>query len=172
MSVVAEMTEHVICDALPHDPTGVADEIAELETLKSAVEARQARLAVTLDRIRQQEAPCGSGDDPERRPAVHAEIALARRVSPHQGRRFLSLARHLDRSLPATAAAFDAGVISEWRVGIIARDSSPPRGTGSSHHSRESMRRFWILPRSRRDAGRRSPHAGSASARSRTPWSI
>lgn len=93
----------------PAEAAAVVDELRALEELKCAAEARQARLALVLDQHRE------SG--------AHAEIALARRVSPHRGRTLLSLARVL-HELPHTRRAFDAGLISEWRATLIARETA------------------------------------------------
>jgi hypothetical protein len=114
---------------LPGDAAAIVEEIGVLETLKCAAEARQARLASALDGIRHQEAEeAEESEEPEKSEqvvvATHAEVALARRVSPHRGRQFLSLARILGRELPHTKAAFDAGLISQWRAMLIARETA------------------------------------------------
>jgi hypothetical protein len=101
---------------LPTDAVAIVDELRALEELKCAAEARQARLASALDRIR--------ADEPSDNVAPHLEVALARRISPHRGRQVLSLARFLASDLPHTRAAFDAGLISEWRATLIARETS------------------------------------------------
>jgi len=54
---------------------------------------------------------------------VAEQIALARRVSPHQGKRLLALAKRLQGDLPHTRAAFAAGRISERRAEIVARET-------------------------------------------------
>ena len=110
----------LVCDELPDDAARIVDELRALEEITCAGAARQARLAVKLDALRMREQETAT--DP--RPATHAEVALARRVSPHQGRQQLALARILDRELPHTKAAFDAGLISQWRATIIARESA------------------------------------------------
>ena len=51
------------------------------------------------------------------------QIALARRVSPHQGKRLLALAKRLQSDLPHTRAAFAAGRISERRAEIVTRET-------------------------------------------------
>lgn len=104
-----ELTATLITAPLPTRRAAAADEMRAIEELKCAAEARQARLALVLD----EETDAG----------VHAEIALARRVSPHRGRQLLSLARVL-HELPHTRAAFDAGLISEWRASLIARGTA------------------------------------------------
>lgn len=96
---------------VPPDAAAIIDELRMLEEEKCRIEARQARLAVALDRLR-------NSDD-----STFAEIALAQRVSPWKGRQLLSLATVLHRELPHTRAAFDAGLISQWRAMIIARET-------------------------------------------------
>ncbi len=54
---------------------------------------------------------------------VAAEVALARRESPHQGSRLLGLARTLVADMPRTLAALESGVISEWRATLIVRET-------------------------------------------------
>lgn len=110
---------------LPDDASAIVDELRELEELKCAAEARQARLGHALDRIRQDELAERKRFESSPAPvAPHLEIALARRISPHRGRQALSLARFLATDLPHTRAAFDAGRISEWRASLIARETS------------------------------------------------
>ncbi|MFL6105900.1 MAG: HNH endonuclease [Marmoricola sp.] len=110
---------------LPGDASAIVEELRELEELKCAAEARQARLAHALDRIRQDELAERMRLESSPAPvAPHLEIALARRISPHRGRQALSLARFLASDLPHTRAAFDAGRISEWRATLIARETS------------------------------------------------
>ena len=46
---------------------------------------------------------------------VAAQVALARRESPHRGQQHLGLARVLTREMPHTLAAFREGRVSEWR---------------------------------------------------------
>jgi hypothetical protein len=55
---------------------------------------------------------------------VAAQIALARRESPHRGQRHLALARILRVELPHTWAAFSNGRITEWRATLIARETA------------------------------------------------
>ncbi|MGY2703814.1 hypothetical protein ACVW2K_003398 [Nocardioides sp. HB32] len=83
------------------------DVIRELEKLKCAAEAAQAELAAAL----------GEGR------GAAAQVALARRESPHRGQQHLALARVLPE-LPHTRAAFRAGRITEWRATLIARETA------------------------------------------------
>lgn len=101
----------------------LVDRIRALEDLKAQASAEQARLARELDdlvreRHRGQDVPAAQhGRD------VPALIAFARRESPARGSRFLGLARSLV-DLPHTDAAMAAGVLSEWRATLVARETS------------------------------------------------
>jgi hypothetical protein len=87
------------------------DEIRALEELVCAAQARQLRLAAALD--------AGSRDGR----GVAEQVALARRESPHRGRQHLSLAR-IAHELPHVMAAFRRGLVTEWRVSTIARETA------------------------------------------------
>ncbi|CAN5270175.1 hypothetical protein BH20ACT5_BH20ACT5_23760 [soil metagenome] len=52
-----------------------------------------------------------------------AQIALARRESPHRGAHHLGLAKVLATEMPDTMAALRAGRITEWRATILARET-------------------------------------------------
>ncbi|GAB6984823.1 HNH endonuclease [Nocardioides pyridinolyticus] len=98
------------------DAAGMSDSeridlLRALEELKCAAEAAQAEVTAGLDET----APSDHG--------LTAQVALARRESPHRGRQHLSLARVL-RELPHTRAAFRAGRIPEWRATLIARETA------------------------------------------------
>jgi hypothetical protein len=90
--------------------------IRDLEELKCAATARQAELAAQLD--------TRPADGRERTDGeVAADLARARRESPHRGRQHLALARILPTELPHTWAAFAAGRITEWKATLIARET-------------------------------------------------
>lgn len=110
------------------DPGGaeseLVDGIAELERLKAAAAARQARLAAALDAARRR-AEAAAGVPAERRGrGVAAEVALARRDSPARGSRHLGFAKALVNEMPHTLAALEAGALSEWRATIVVRESA------------------------------------------------
>ncbi len=110
------------------DPGGteseLVDGIAELERLKAAAAARQARLAAALDASRRC-AEAAAGVPAERRGrGVAAEVALARRDSPARGSRHLGFAKALVNEMPYTLAALEAGALSEWRATIVVRESA------------------------------------------------
>lgn len=100
------------------------DRIDRLETLKNAAAAAQARAAVALRELRQEEALAASRSPEKVARSVAAEIALARRESPHRGRMLLGLAMVLHRELPHTMAAFAAGEVSEYRAMLVCRETA------------------------------------------------
>lgn len=100
------------------------DLIAALERLKNAAAALQARATVRLRSVREAEASAAGRHVRRVSPAVAAEVALARRESPHRGAQLLGLAAVLVRELPRTMAVFAAGDISEWRASLMARETA------------------------------------------------
>ncbi len=55
---------------------------------------------------------------------IAAQIALARRESPHRGQQHLGLAIVLRDELPHTATAFRGGGITEWKAMLVARETA------------------------------------------------
>src|SRR3954454_6488663 len=79
------------------------DELHELEVLKAALEARQARLSLAFD-TSQRALAATRGVPTARQGRGNAEqIALARRTSPHRGRILLGLAKAVLEEMPHTA---------------------------------------------------------------------
>lgn len=106
------------------DEAALIERIAELETLKAAAAAGQARAAAAfaLARTRREEA---AGMPAARRGrGVAGEIALARRDSPVLGGRHLGFANALVHEMPHTLAALERGVLSEWRATVVVRESA------------------------------------------------
>ena len=92
--------------------------VAELERLKGAASATQARAVHSLAESRAGVAP----RDAMR--SVGSEVALARRESPSRGDRFVRLSRALVMELPGTLAALSKGVIGEWHAIEVAQQSA------------------------------------------------
>lgn len=100
------------------------DDLRLLEELKSAASAAQTRVTAQLyaDRARREAA---EGVPAAKRCAgLGAEVALARRVSPHQGNTLLGVALALTREMPATLAALSAGRLSEWAAAVLVRETA------------------------------------------------
>lgn len=98
--------------------------IAELERLKSAAAAGQARATVALDTARRAAETAAGVPVAKRGRGLASEVALARRDSPTRGGRHLGFARALVDEMPHTLAALEAGALSEWRATLIVRESA------------------------------------------------
>ena len=98
--------------------------IAELERLKSAAAAAQARAAAAFDATRRAAEAAAGVPTAKRGRGVASEVALARRDSPARGGRHLGFAKALVREMPHTLAALEQGQLSEWRATLIVRESA------------------------------------------------
>ncbi len=106
------------------DDAALVDLIRALEDLKSAASAVQARASVALD-VSQRAMQRAAGVPSELLGrGVGAQVALARRESPHAGGRYLGLAKALVAEMPHTLAALSSGVLSEWRATLLVRESA------------------------------------------------
>jgi hypothetical protein len=110
-------------DRVADDPARIA-QIAALERLKSAAAAAQAVLTADFA-ASQRAAQRAAGMSADRLGrGIAAQVALARRDSPHRANRHLGLASALVGEMPATMAALRDGEISEWRATIVARETA------------------------------------------------
>jgi hypothetical protein len=100
------------------------DQIRVLEEIKAAAAAGQARATADLD-TSQRRAQAAAGLPTERRGAgVAAQVALARRESPHRGRQSLGLAKTLVHEMPHALRAMEEGWLNEWRATLLARETA------------------------------------------------
>ena len=101
---------------LPGTAAECVAELEELERLKSALCARQARLAARLDetdvRVTTSEK------------AMATEVGLARHESPHRGARLLKLARALVEDHPEVLALLESGELNERRAELIVHETA------------------------------------------------
>ena len=100
------------------------DRVRALEEIKNAAAAAQARESVAFDVSQREDQRLAGVPEARVGRGVGDQIALARRVSPHQGSRLLGLAKALVRDLPECLAALERGEVSEFRVGLVARETS------------------------------------------------
>lgn len=123
-STVLEWSEALASAQLDADDAARVDWLRALEQLKCAAEGVQA--AVTADFDQSQRARAAEQGVPRERQGrgIPEQVALARRESPHRGRRHLALARVLREELPCTNAALRAGLITEYRASLIAAETS------------------------------------------------
>ncbi|MFT4297415.1 MAG: DUF222 domain-containing protein [Micropruina sp.] len=106
------------------DPVELIDQLTQLERLKNAAAAAQARLTAELRQVREAEARA-TGRNVKRVPgSVAGEIGLARHESPHRAVTLAGLATVLTSEMPHTMAAFSAGEVSEWRVTVLVRETA------------------------------------------------
>lgn len=96
--------------------------ISVLERLKGAASAAQARVTVTFDASQRADQAASGVPAMDQGKGVAAQIALARRESPHKGGRLLGLARTLVSDMPHTLRALAAGEVSEWRATVLVRE--------------------------------------------------
>jgi uncharacterized protein DUF222 len=107
-------------------PADDADRIAmlrALEELKCAAAGAQARLSRDFEDS-QLDVQRAAGVRPrDLGKGIAAQVALARRESPHRGARLLGLARALEE-MPHASLALARGQISEWRATVLARETA------------------------------------------------
>lgn len=118
------MFEHLAVVDQTTDESALVERIAELERVKSAAAAGQARAAAALDAARRSAEAAAGLPAARRGRGVASEIALARRDSPARGGRHLGFAKALVHEMPHTLAALETGVLSEWRATLIVRESA------------------------------------------------
>jgi hypothetical protein len=106
------------------DESALVERIAELERLKCAAAAGQARAAAALDAARRVADEAAGVPAPRRGRGVASEVALARLDSPARGNRHLGFAKALVHEMPHTLAALETGVLTEWRATLIVRESA------------------------------------------------
>jgi hypothetical protein len=139
--------------------------IRGLEELKSAAAAAQAVLTADFAASQRQDQRAKGMPADQVGRGVGAQVALARRESPHRGSRLLGLAEALVHEMPATLVALKAGEISEWRATLVAREtaclSKEDRGRADAELSGELGRLGdrEVEARARRIAYRLDPFA-------------
>ena len=100
------------------------DQITQLERMKSACAAAQAKLTVAFAAAHTAAQPAGQQRNTSVQRSIAAQIGLARRDSPARGGRHLGLAKILLHEMPNLYAALRAGEITEWRATLIARETA------------------------------------------------
>lgn len=106
------------------DESALLERISELEQLKAAAAAGQARLAAALDASRRAAEEAAGIPAAKRGRGLATEVALARRDSPARGGQHLGFAKALVHEMPHTLAALQCGALSEWRATIVVRESA------------------------------------------------
>src|SRR6478736_663218 len=121
---VADLARILAGIPAPASAEALIDETRELEDLKSALAARQARDAVAFDLSQRREQSLAGIPADQLGTGVAAQIALARRESPARGGRLLGLAKALVTEMPHALAALEAGQLNEWRATLLVRETA------------------------------------------------
>lgn len=95
-------------------PAELCDLLGELELLKNATSAAQARVTLLAADVLREEAVDAGTPTTTADKAVARQLGLARRESPHLGSRHIGFARVIVREMPALHSALTAGLIAEW----------------------------------------------------------
>ncbi|MGV9710722.1 HNH endonuclease [Gordonia sp. NPDC003424] len=98
------------------------DRLTILEEIKSAATAAQVRETGRLDDLRNADEVARKVPKARQGRGLSAEIGLARKASPQRGAQYLGLARAM-AEMPHTYAALQTGVLTEWRVTILVRET-------------------------------------------------
>ena len=118
-----------LLDRLPSLDVGVPDaeridQLGLLESIKAAAAGAQARVSVAFADSQRNKREAAGVPARERSRGLGAQVALARRESPHRGSRHLGLAQALVGEMPRTFAHLSAGRVSEWRASIACRETA------------------------------------------------
>ena len=100
------------------------DWLRDLEDLKSASAAQQARTAVAFDLSQRREQARAGVPAEQLGAGVGAQIALARRESPAKGGRLLGVAKALVTEMPRTLTALETGQFNEWHATLVVRETA------------------------------------------------
>ncbi len=116
MSTGSTIIEHMFPIDLPDTARECVEELDEVERLKSALCARQARLTARLDQS-------GIRTTTSQK-AMATEVGLARHESPARGARLLKLARALVEDHPEILGLLDSGDLNERRAELIINETA------------------------------------------------
>ncbi len=100
------------------------DQLRLLEDLKSGAAAAQARIAADFDASRRADQAARGVPTSQQGKDVGAQVALARRESPHRASRLLGMAKALAHEMPHTMAALSGGRLNEWRATLLVRETA------------------------------------------------
>jgi hypothetical protein len=124
MPTVHELTllvERLGCESVHTDSERI-DLLSALETVKAAAAAAQARIAVAFDASQRAEQAAAGVPAKHQGRGVAAQVALARRESPHKGNQLLGLAHTLTQ-MPHSFQALATGAINERRATLLVRET-------------------------------------------------
>jgi hypothetical protein len=123
-AAVSEWTAALMDVAREATDADRVDLLRSLEVLRCAAAGAQAVVAADFDGSqRAEQAAAGVRTERQGR-GVAAQVALARRESPHKGQQHLGLAKVLTSEMPHTLHALRTGRITEWRATLLVRETA------------------------------------------------
>ena len=121
---LARVADVLRATSLPESDAERIAVLRGLEELKATIAGVQAEVAVAFDRSqRALQAAQGVAAGQLGR-GIAAQVALARRESPHAGGRLLGMAKALVREMPCALAALRSGQLSEYRAMLVVRETA------------------------------------------------
>jgi hypothetical protein len=121
---VQAMTNQLQSEVDGLSDTERVDLLRALEALACAAAGAQAVLTADFDASQRADQAAHGVPTARLGRGVAAQVALARRESPHRGHQHLGLAKVLTAEMPHTLAALRAGRITEWRATLLARETA------------------------------------------------
>ncbi|HEY5880494.1 MAG TPA: HNH endonuclease, partial [Nakamurella sp.] len=111
-AIVAELAAAAV-DAAATDGQRI-DSLTWLERIKSAAAAAQARLTDSFAVSQREKLIKAGAKSQDASRSITAQVALARKDSPHKGSRHVGLAATLVHEMPRVLDALERGETSEW----------------------------------------------------------
>ncbi len=100
------------------------EQLRALEELKSAAAAAQARVTAAFVASQRREQEQAGGRQREVGKGIAAQVALARRESPHRGTTLVGIATALVHEMPHTLRALSTGALSEHRAHLLVKETA------------------------------------------------
>lgn len=120
---IRRLHARLVSGELPTGSAGLVDLLGALEDLRSGIAGVQAETTVRFDAARRAEQAAAGVPARRQGQGIAAEVALARRDSPHQGQVHLGLAKVLEAEMPHALARLKDGTLSELRARLAARET-------------------------------------------------
>lgn len=105
-------------------PAELCDVLTQLEVLKNASAAAQARVTLLAHAALRDQALADGVPREKADKGIAQQLAMARRESPHAGSRHVGFATAIVTEMPATHAALTAGLIGEWTATQLVKETA------------------------------------------------
>lgn len=105
-------------------PAELCDVLTQLELLKNASAAAQARVTLLAHAALRDQALADGVQQEKADKGIAQQLAMARRESPHAGSRHVGFATAIVTEMPATHAALTTGLISEWTATQLVKETA------------------------------------------------